>query len=217
VPDDSPKVFYRIRDWDKLFENNRSREIKHLEWVAFPNPMLLAGGEAFAELMNHEDGAAHFGVWCACVFLASRSQVRGTLVRSSTAGTCEPMSQASIALTCRIPAAKVRDACGRLVELGWLDEVPASKLIHLRDAVKSHEGAGISHNGATSPQKGAPSRARGATHTTGQDRTEDITPPTPPLTREGDHKTFAKQRRQTRAQQREQEALDTMRLLQEGR
>ena len=201
--------FYRIPNWVDRFENNRTRELKYLEWVAFHNPMLYNGGQAYAELMDHEEGPLHFAVWVGCVFLASRSQERGTLVRSSAAQGCDPMSQASVALTCRIPALKCGIALERLCELGWLEKVSLTQHRLYVGAGKSQEGAGKSQEGAGKSQEGAASRAR--EHGTERNGIT-TTPPTPPLSREGDHKTFTK--RPTRAQQRETEALETMDLLQ---
>lgn len=166
------QVVYRIRDWQSRFENNRTRELKYLEWVKFPNPMLDGGGDTYADLMNHPNGAAHFGFWVACVFLASRSQVRGTLLRDSGAPHC----RSSIALTCRIPAPLCEEAAGRLVELGWLEELPYTKQTTYEHAGKSPHPAGIPHEPATIPQEPAASRARA--NGTVQEKIPPVVPPT---------------------------------------
>lgn len=176
-----PRVFYRIRDWQTKFENNRSREVKSLDWVRFPNPLIEGGGDGYAELMNHPDGAAHFGFWCACVFLAARSQERGTLLRPSGAPHCA----SSIAVTCRIPAVTCGDAAARLVSLGWLIELPFTKHNLYQTARTSQEGARTSQVKPTAPQEGAASRrARGV-----EKRREENTPPGPPSSEGGNHQT----------------------------
>ena len=62
VPD-----LYRIRDWDRHFENNRTRELKRLPWVPIPTDL---SNDAYIELVEHRFGPAHFGVWIACVEIA---------------------------------------------------------------------------------------------------------------------------------------------------
>lgn len=187
----TPQVLYRIKDWASRFENNRTRELKYLEWVKFPNPMLDIDG--FRELMAHENGLAHFGFWCACVFLASRSQVRGTLVRSSGAPHCP----SSIAVTCGIPALMCREAAVRLVSLGWLEELPYTTVKAYLHAAKSQQHATIPQEGAGIPQEGAASYARA-------NGTGSTTPPHPPSTEGGG----ANGRRPTREERRRAETLD---------
>ena len=53
----------RVRDWDALYENNRTRGYKRLGWVPIPNRM---DGDGYTELVDHENGAAHLGAWSDC-------------------------------------------------------------------------------------------------------------------------------------------------------
>ena len=53
----------RVRDWDALYENNRTRGDKRLGWVPIPNRM---DGDGYTELVDHENGAAHLGAWSDC-------------------------------------------------------------------------------------------------------------------------------------------------------
>jgi hypothetical protein len=66
----------RIVDWELHFENNRTKELKRLTWVPFPN---RHDGDGYTELLDHPDGAAHYGAWCAMVQVASKCDPRGTL------------------------------------------------------------------------------------------------------------------------------------------
>ena len=68
----------RVVDWSARFENNRTRELKRLDWVPVPNRM---DDDGYTELLDHENGAAHLGVWLAILQIASRCDVRGTLSR----------------------------------------------------------------------------------------------------------------------------------------
>ncbi len=69
---------YRIRDWDKHFENSRSREIKNLTWIAIPNKQ----GSGYRRLIAQPNGPAMYGTWCAIVAFASRCDPRGSLVHT---------------------------------------------------------------------------------------------------------------------------------------
>ena len=52
------EIFFSIRDWEKLYENHRTRTLKRMEYVCIPNRM---DGDGFTELLDHPNGAAHFG------------------------------------------------------------------------------------------------------------------------------------------------------------
>ncbi len=66
-----PDEFLRICDWDTLYENNRTRGYKKLNWVPIPNRM---DGDGYTELVDHPNGAAHLGAWIAIVQVASRCE-----------------------------------------------------------------------------------------------------------------------------------------------
>jgi hypothetical protein len=59
----------RVRDWNTLYENSRSREIDRLKWFPVPNDL---SADSYVELVAHEDGSAHLGVWIALLMVASR-------------------------------------------------------------------------------------------------------------------------------------------------
>ena len=54
------KIVYRVKDWSKHFENNKSRERDSLSWVPVPNKQ---HGMGFQRIMAHDDGLAILGVW----------------------------------------------------------------------------------------------------------------------------------------------------------
>ena len=72
-------ILYRIRDWGRLFENNRTRELKRLEWIAVPNKH---DSDGFTDLMSREDGPALYGAWVLILEVASKCEIRGVLSRS---------------------------------------------------------------------------------------------------------------------------------------
>jgi hypothetical protein len=61
--------FYRIKDWDKLFENHESRKIPNLTWFKHPNKL---DGDGYTELVDHVHGENHYAAWCALLAIASK-------------------------------------------------------------------------------------------------------------------------------------------------
>lgn len=151
---------YRIAAWDTHFENNRTRALKHMDWVPVPNQM---DGDGYTELLDHADGAAHFGAWVALVEVASRCNPRGTLVRTiPQEGAVSPHPPAghpgtllrahdfaSLSRITRIRPEVFAEAIPRLIQIGWLtSEVVASST----DTAIRQEGAGrTSQSGRTVP------------------------------------------------------------------
>jgi hypothetical protein len=151
----------RIRDWNEHFETHKTRILKRLDWVPIPNRM---DGLGYIRLLDHPEGAAHFGAWIALVELASKGatkEERGTLTRNGKALSVEALSILS-----RIPERIIADAIPRLLKIGWLegeiDENPA------RPGVLAPDNAGSSPDldkpnginetalsGATPPESGA--------------------------------------------------------------
>lgn len=125
---------YRIVDWDRHFENNRTRELKFLNYVPIPNKM---DGDGYTELLDHEDGAAHFGAWCAILEIASRCVPRGLLIRhvgtipQGGAGECGAIPQggamthtcATLSRMSRIKRDVYEAVIPRLISLGWVDDI----------------------------------------------------------------------------------------------
>lgn len=107
-------ALYRVKDWNTHFENHKSRALVKLDWVPMPNKM---DGDGYTELVDHPDGASHFGIWCALVMVASKCQPRGTLARSGGgAHDC-----VSLARVTRLPSDAIASAIARFVKIGWLE------------------------------------------------------------------------------------------------
>jgi hypothetical protein len=108
---------YRICNWDHRFENSSSRKLKRLDWVALPNAMDIEG---YIVLVDHPNGAAHFGAWIAIVQIASKQDPRGTLPNGKTSqslgGICQSLGRIS-----RLPAVLFEETLPRLIEIGWLE------------------------------------------------------------------------------------------------
>lgn len=131
----------RIKNWDKLFENNRTREMVKMQWVPVPN---RHDGEGYSTLMSHSDGLAFYGAWQLILQTASKCLDRGVLSRDD--GTA--LDAHAIAVKTRAPESILRKAIPVLIEIGWLElfgENPAG-------------GCGIP---AGIPQEGARNRIEG--------------------------------------------------------
>lgn len=132
---------YRIRDWDSIYENNRTRELKSLLWVPVPNNH---DGDGYTLLTSHKDGAALFGAWIACVQVAARCDPRGTLVRRC--GT--PHDPVSLSRITRLPeSAFERILSVATSECKWLTVEELNQI--------PQDGATIPHPSAGIPQEGA--------------------------------------------------------------
>lgn len=104
----------RVRNWDALYENNRTRILKRMEWVPIPNSL---AGDGYTELVDHPNAAAHLGAWLAIVQVASLCKPRGVLLRSNG----QPHDAASLARITRLPVDVFYEVLPRLLSIGWLE------------------------------------------------------------------------------------------------
>jgi hypothetical protein len=119
-----------------------------MDWVPFPNKM---DGDGYTELTDHPDGAAHFGIWCALLMVASKCSPRGSLARSGGLA----HDSASLARVTRLPSAGFAPAIARLLEIGWLEESGADPALSGADpafvrrfpAIDGTERNGTERNG----------------------------------------------------------------------
>jgi hypothetical protein len=137
----------KIVGWDTTYENNRTRELREMEWVPIPNKM---DGDGYTELLSHENGALHYAAWMAIILIASKCKPRGTLIRESGI----PHDVHSLSRISRINVQTFVQAIPRLVQIKWLSvqKFSTRNTNKLNDQIPQ-EGAGI-------PQEGAVSRAR---------------------------------------------------------
>jgi len=104
----------RIRNWGENYETHKTRPIKNLRWVNLPNSLDSFG---YCQLLEHPDGVAHFGVWCAILQIASKATPRGTLLRKDG----QAHTPQSMSIVSRIPAKWFDAAIPRLLQIGWLE------------------------------------------------------------------------------------------------
>ena len=112
-------TMYRIKNWEKHFENAKSRQIDSLSWVPVPNKH---DGEGFRTIMSEPDGLVIYGCWHLILQVASKCHPRGTLVRDDKT----PHTSKSIAIKtgCGNQSAIQRtlDFCSSL-EVGWIEQL----------------------------------------------------------------------------------------------
>lgn len=122
-------VVYKIRDWDKFFENNKSRIIDQCSFVCMPNKQ---DGMGLTRIISLKNGASIYGVWCLIVGACSRQRKprQGYLTDD---GTVEglPWDAKDLANRWRQPVELIEEALRVLSSdrIGWLElgvhEVPS--------------------------------------------------------------------------------------------
>lgn len=109
--------FLRIKDWGKIYENNRTRELKHMDWIPVPNKH---DGDGYTTLVDRENGAEMLGAWLAILQVASKCDVRGTLLRDGAV----PHNSLSLARITRLRADVFERVIPVLInECQWLENV----------------------------------------------------------------------------------------------
>jgi hypothetical protein len=111
-----PTPRLRVRGWGDLYENNRTREYKTLKWWPCPNDL---GTDHYTAILDHPDGAAHFGAWAATLCVASTTRPRGLLVRENGV----PHDAQSLARITRMPFSVFAAALPRFLEIGLLEDI----------------------------------------------------------------------------------------------
>ena len=141
-----------VRDWNRLYENSRSRQIEKLGWVMIPN---RHDGEGYATIITHERGPEIFTAWILILQVASRCHPRGSLMKDNG----QPHDSTSLALKTRGLKEWFDLAIPLLKETGWLalEEVTTERLLEIRHVADTRltggrrvddiEGKGMEGNG----------------------------------------------------------------------
>lgn len=118
---------YRIKDWNKVFEDYRSREVAELEFIKWPTKR---ASEAFHKLARSSDGVMAFGVFAILVQWAARCPQRGVLADTKGAITPERFADR---YGLPIKVAKKAFAILTDIDCGWLESTDAAPTNHRRD------------------------------------------------------------------------------------
>jgi len=136
---------YRIVDWERLYENNRTRDMKAMQWVPVP---VKHDGFGYCSLVE-KNGAARLGAWLAILQTAAKSHPRGTLLRDGR----HPHTAESIAVKTRLDAGIIAETIQVCLSesVQWLEVVDSQGNAICRAVL----GAEIPQAGAEIPQAGA--------------------------------------------------------------
>jgi hypothetical protein len=125
-------IAYRIRNWARHFENNRTRELKKMDWIPIPTKQ---DGEGYRTIMALPEGLEVFGAWVLFCELASKCNPRGCLVRSNG----YPHTAATMAVITGASATKLENALTVLAgpDVGWIEQYePALQVAEATDEQK---------------------------------------------------------------------------------
>lgn len=136
----------KVKDWANSYENNRTRELKRMDYVLVPNRMDTDG---YTRLMDHPAGAAHLGAWIAIIQVASRSKVRGSVRHAPQDGAGIPQIAAVLSRISRIPTDVFVELIPRLLQLHWIELVME---VYEESVDTAEKPRGV---GAEKPQVGA--------------------------------------------------------------
>jgi hypothetical protein len=173
---------YRIAEWSTRFENSSSRKLKRLDWVAIPNSMDIEG---YIILVDHPDGAAHFGAWIALIQIASKQFPRGNLPNGKTSqslgGICQSLGRIS-----RLPVNLFEELLPRLIEIGWVEILGESANVSGGSADASGDFPSTSGKSADTDIHTNKHRRESSTQESSSSKKQNIYPPNP-LSSNGNH------------------------------
>ncbi len=133
---------YRIRDWDEHYENNRTRDMKEMQWVPLSN---RHDGDGYVQLVRGPRGGAMLGAFVACVQTASKCRPRGTLLRRGGL----PHNPATLSDITRLPSIDFEEMLSLAIspDVGWMEivDIPELNNIPQPPAVSPHLPAVCPH------------------------------------------------------------------------
>jgi len=114
---------YRIKDWDRIFENSESRKLKNLNWVPMPNSW---DGRGYIKVTKHKQAVSILAAWPLIVQIGSKCPHRGLLAKVDG-----PLSAEDMADLTRMPVEVFARALDALTspEIGWIEEIPCKSEI----------------------------------------------------------------------------------------
>lgn len=112
-------VTYQVANWDKHFENERSRSRKHCSFVCVPNKQ---HGMGFSRIMAEKDGSAIYGVWHLVLGACSQQENRNGWLTSDGEPTGIPWGVEDLSLKFRRPQSEISRALDLLSspKVGWI-------------------------------------------------------------------------------------------------
>jgi hypothetical protein len=114
-------MLYQVKDWQKYFENSKSRERKECSFVCVPNKQ---HGLGLALVLAEPDGLAIYGVWCLILGACSQQRApREGWLTSDGHQTGTPWAPGDLALKFRRSPTEIDRALTFLSspKIGWLN------------------------------------------------------------------------------------------------
>ena len=121
----------RVYDWNRCFENSRTRQVDALTWVRLPVKSDSDGYVRFIEMDDPLKSLAMFGAWTALVKVAARCKPRGVLVRDGTI----PLTASDLARRSNMGhdfAPLFKEMMERAKGVGWLISLTKEETERLR-------------------------------------------------------------------------------------
>jgi hypothetical protein len=142
---------YRIVDWERLYKNNRTRDMKAMQWVPVP---VKHDGFGYCTLVK-TNGAARLGAWLAILQTAAKSHPRGTLLRDGR----HPHTADTIAVKTRLDPAIIAETIAVCMSepVQWIELVD-SQGVSIEPAEKPHPPAETPQEPARKGRKGRKGR-----------------------------------------------------------
>lgn len=113
-------IVYRVKDWDKHFENNKSRERDSCSYVCVPNKH---DGFGLALVLTEQNGAAIYGIFCLILGLCSRQRLpRSGWLTDDGTESGRPFTPSDLSILFRRPPSEIENAINTIVsKVGWIE------------------------------------------------------------------------------------------------
>lgn len=140
---------YKVRNWDSIYENNRTRDLEYLDWLPLPNSF---DGDSYTYLWEQRKSVTYWAAWVLILEVASTCTPRGWLVRKNG----KPHTPESLARKTNAPARIFEESLPFLAshDMQWLEvegtEDVSPDCENVRDsrkALRTTERNGTEQNG----------------------------------------------------------------------
>ncbi len=113
---------YRIKDWNKTYENAKSRDVENCSFVCMPNGQ---DGMGFTRIMAEPDGRNIYGIFCLIAGTCSRQRKRDGYLTVDGLENGDPWTLEDMALIWRATTEEIERALTFLSspKIGWLEHL----------------------------------------------------------------------------------------------
>ena len=110
---------YQVKDWDRNFENDRSRSRRNCSFVCVPNKQ---HGMGFNRIVSEPDGAAIYGIWQMIIGACSQQIIRNGWLTDDGEQTGSPWGADDLAVKFHRPESEIQRALDFLSspKVGWI-------------------------------------------------------------------------------------------------